>query len=66
MIYLFEQDKRIEFDPASDPIITFDYRSLLGKHQLLDSVASKWFVAIYTSEHLFSRIPFHGNDVSAT
>ena len=65
-IYLFEQDKHIDFDPVPDPITNFDYRGFLGKYQLGDPVASNWFVAIYTSEQPFSGKPFHGNDVSAT
>jgi urea transport system substrate-binding protein len=65
-IYLFEQEKRIEFDPVPDPITNFDYRDFINKYRLSDSVASNWFVAIYTSEQPFSGKPFHGNDVSAT
>jgi hypothetical protein len=65
-LYLFEQEKRIELDPAADPITNFDHRGFLSKYHLLDPVASNWFVAIYTSEQPFSGKPFHGNDVSAT
>ena len=65
-IYLFEQEKRIEFDQAPDPITNFDYRGFLSRYRLLGPVASNWFVAIYTSEQPFSGKPFHGNDVSAT
>ena len=65
-VYLFEQEKHIEFDPISDPVTNFDYRGFLNKYRLRDPVASNWFVAIYTSEPPFSGKPFHGNDVSAT
>jgi phosphatidylethanolamine-binding protein (PEBP) family uncharacterized protein len=65
-VYLFEQEKRIEFDPAPDPITSFDYRGFLSRYHLIDPVASNWFVAIYTSESPFSGKPFHGNDVSTT
>jgi hypothetical protein len=65
-LYLFEQEKRIEFDPVPDPIINFDYIGFLNNYRLVDPVASNWFVAIYTSEQPFSGKPFHGNDISAT
>jgi branched-chain amino acid transport system substrate-binding protein/urea transport system substrate-binding protein len=65
-IYLFEQKKRIEFDPPLEPITNFDYRAFLSSYHLVEPVASNWFVAIYTSESPFSGRPFRGNDVSAT
>lgn len=65
-IYLFEQEKRIEFDQVPDPITNFDYLGFLSRYKLRGPVASNWFVAIYTSEQPFSGKPFHGNDVSAT
>jgi urea transport system substrate-binding protein len=65
-IYLFEQEKRIEFDPVPDPMTNFDYRGFLMRYHLPDPVASNWFVAVYTSEQPFSGKAFHGNDVSAT
>jgi hypothetical protein len=65
-IYLFEQEKHIDFDPLPDPITNFDYRAFLSKNRLFEPIASNWFVAVYTSEQPFSGKTFHGNDVSAT
>jgi urea transport system substrate-binding protein len=65
-VYLFAQEKRIQFDSLPDPITNFDYRDFLSRYHLLDPIASNWFVAVYTSEQPFSGKVFHGNDVSAT
>jgi urea transport system substrate-binding protein len=65
-VYLFAQEKRIQFDPVPDPITNFDYRDFLSRYHLLDPIASNWFVTVYTSEQPFSGKVFHGNDVSAT
>ena len=65
-IYLFEQEKHIDFDPLRDPITNFDYRAFLSRNRLFEPMASNWFVAVYTSEQPFSGKTFHGNDVSAT
>ena len=65
-VYLFEQEKRIQFNPVPDPITNFDYRDFFSRYHLRDPIASNWFVAVYTSEQPFSGNVFHGNDVSAT
>lgn len=63
-IYLFEQNKRIDFAAVTGPITNFDYSTFLDAYQLGDPKASNFFVAIYTSESPFSGKPFHGNAVS--
>jgi phosphatidylethanolamine-binding protein (PEBP) family uncharacterized protein len=63
-IYLFEQNKRIDFAAVTGSITNFDYSTFLDTYQLGDPKASNFFVAIYTSESPFSGKPFQGNDVS--
>jgi hypothetical protein len=65
-VYLFAQEKRIQFDHVPNPITDFDYRDFLMRYHLRDPIASNWFVAVYTSEQPFSGKVFHGNDVSAS
>jgi hypothetical protein len=65
-VYLFPQDKQIEFAPVPEPITNFAYAAFLDRYRLTKPVASNYFVAIYTSESPFSGKAFHGNDVSGT
>jgi phosphatidylethanolamine-binding protein (PEBP) family uncharacterized protein len=65
-IYLFQQDKEIQFAPVPDPITNFPYAVFLEKYRLAKPQASNFFVAIYTSEAPFSGKAFHGNDVSGS
>jgi hypothetical protein len=63
-VYLFEQKKRIEFEPVTGEITNFPHEQFLAKYGLTKPVASNWFVAVYTSESPFSGKSFTGNDVS--
>jgi phosphatidylethanolamine-binding protein (PEBP) family uncharacterized protein len=63
-IYLFAQDKRIEFAPVTGPITNFDQSTFRTSYHLGRPDSSNFFVAIYTSESPFSGKPFHGNDVA--
>jgi len=65
-IYLFEQDKEIQFAPVPDPITNFAYAAFLERYRLGKPEASNHFVAVYTSESPFSGKAFRGNDVSGT
>jgi hypothetical protein len=63
-LYLFQQEKEIQFAAVPDPITNFAYATFLERYRLGKPEASNYFVAIYTSESPFSGKPFHGNDVS--
>jgi phosphatidylethanolamine-binding protein (PEBP) family uncharacterized protein len=65
-VYLFQQDKEIQFAPVPEPITNFPYAAFLEKYRLAKPAASNFFVAIYTSESPFSGKAFHGNDVSGS
>lgn len=65
-VYLFLQDKQIQFAPVPEPITNFAHAAFLEKYRFGKPVASNYFVAIYTSEPPFSGKAFHGNDVSGT
>jgi hypothetical protein len=65
-VYLFSQDKEIQFAAVPEPITSFAYAAFLDKYRLVKPAASNYFVAIYTSESPFSGKAFQGNDVSGT
>jgi hypothetical protein len=65
-LYLFQQEKEIQFAPVPDPITNFAYAAFLERYRLGKPEASNYFVAVYTSESPFSGKAFHGNDVSGT
>lgn len=65
-LFVFEQEKRIEFAKLPDSIINFSYNSFIDKYKLGEPKASNYFIAIYTSASPFSGKPFHGNDVLDT
>jgi len=65
-VYLFQQEKEIQFAAVSDSITNFDHATFLEKYRLGAPKASNFFVAIYTSESPFSGKAFHGNDVSGS
>jgi phosphatidylethanolamine-binding protein (PEBP) family uncharacterized protein len=65
-VYLFRQNKELQFAPVPDPITNFAYAAFLENYRLAKPEASNFFVAIYTSESPFSGKAFHGKDVSAT
>jgi len=63
-VYLFQQERAIDFAVLPNSITSFDYPAFLEKYRLRDPDASNYFVAIYTSASPFSGEAFHGNDVS--
>jgi phosphatidylethanolamine-binding protein (PEBP) family uncharacterized protein len=63
-VYVFQQEKKIDFDALPDSIVNFDAAAFLAKYRLGAPKASNFFVAIFTSESPFSGKAFHGNDVS--
>ena len=65
-VYLFEQQKEIQFAPLPDSVTSFDHAAFIEKYRLGSPKASNFFVAIYTSELPFSGKAFHGNDVSGS
>ena len=65
-VYVFQQEKKIDFAALPDSITKFDAAAFLEKYQLGMPKAANVFVAIFTSESPFSGRAFHGNDVSGT
>jgi hypothetical protein len=65
-VYLFQQEKEIQFAAVPDSITNFAHAAFLERYRLGRPQASNYFVAIYTSESPFSGKTFHGNDVSGT
>jgi hypothetical protein len=63
-VYVFQQEKEINFAALPDSITNFDHVAFLEKYHLGAPKASNFFVAIFTSESPFSGKEFHGNDVS--
>jgi len=65
-VYVFQQEKKLDFAALPDSITKFDAAAFLEKYQLGMPKAANVFVAIFTSESPFSGRAFHGNDVSGT
>jgi len=65
-VYVFQQEKKIDFAALPDSITNFDAAAFLEKYRLGTPKAANVFVAIFTSESPFSGRAFHGNDVSGT
>jgi Phosphatidylethanolamine-binding protein len=63
-VYLFEQEREIRLVALPDSITNFANAAFLEQNRLAKSVASNFFVVIYTSDSPFSGKAFHGNDVS--
>ena len=63
-VYVFQQQKDIQFAALPDSITNFDHVAFIEKYHLGAPKASNFFVAIFTSESPFSGKAFHGNDVS--
>jgi hypothetical protein len=63
-IYLFQQEKELQFAALPGPITNFAQATFLEKYHLTNPVAFNFFVVVYASESPFSGKAFHGNDVS--